>query len=136
MLVYSFDQLRALAASYLSLQERLDAIAAAYASFPYKKLPGKQYATHGFLRRFNTMHHCIERVFEMLPPEPDERPADAVLLDTAVYIRSFVMNVFGALDNLAWIWVSEKSLKIGRRDIGLNVSNAAPVINDRAKIER
>jgi ATP-dependent DNA ligase len=42
-----------------------------------------------------------------------------VLLDTAVYIQSFVMNVFGALDILAWIWVSEKTLEIGRRDIGL-----------------
>jgi hypothetical protein len=117
--VYTLDQLRALAASYATLQERLDAIATAYASFPYKTLPGRQYATHGFLRRFNTMHHCIERVFEILPPKQDERPANAVLLDTAVYIQSFVMNVFGALNNLAWIWVSEKTLKIGRRDIGL-----------------
>ncbi len=29
------------------------------------------------------------------------------------------MNVFGALDNLAWIWVSEKPLKVARRQIGL-----------------
>ena len=29
------------------------------------------------------------------------------------------MNVFGALDNLAWIWVSEKPLKVGRKQIGL-----------------
>jgi hypothetical protein len=43
------------------------------------------------------MHHCIERVFEILPPERDERPADAVLLDTAVYIQSFVMNVSARL---------------------------------------
>jgi hypothetical protein len=57
MPVFALDQLRALAASYATLQERLDAIATAYASCPYKTLPGKQYATHGFLRRFNTMHH-------------------------------------------------------------------------------
>ena len=29
------------------------------------------------------------------------------------------MNLFGALDNLAWIWVSEKPLKVGKREIGL-----------------
>lgn len=29
------------------------------------------------------------------------------------------MNVFGALDNLAWIWVSEKSLAIDQMKIGL-----------------
>jgi hypothetical protein len=119
MPVFTLDQLRALAASYATLQERLDAIATAYASFPYKTLPGNQYATHGFLRRFDTMHHCIEKVFEILPPEQDQRPTNTVLLDTAAYIQSFVMNVFGALDNLAWILVSEKPLKIGRRDIGL-----------------
>ena len=119
MPIFTLDQLRALITSYATLQERLDAIATAYASFPYKTLPGKQYATRGFLRRFNTMHHCIERVFELLPPERDKRPADVVLLDAAVYIQSFVMNAFGAVDNLAWIWVSEKSLKIGRMEIGL-----------------
>ena len=60
------------------------------------------------------MHHCIERVFAMLPREQGERPADPVLLDATVYIQSFVMNVFGALDNLAWIWVSERPLMVGK----------------------
>jgi hypothetical protein len=68
------------------------------------------------LRRFNTMHHCIERVFEILPPEQDKRPADAVLLDTAVYIQSFIMNVFGALDNLAWIWVGASAIPVGDKE--------------------
>ena len=53
------------------------------------------------------MHHCIERVFEILPPEQDERPSDRILFGATVFIQSFVMNIFGALDNLAWIWVSE-----------------------------
>jgi hypothetical protein len=119
MLVFAAKDLRALADSYATLQERLDALLDPYASFPYETHPGNQYATHGFLRRFNTMHHCIERVFAILPPEQDKRPANAVLLDTAVYIQSIVMNVFGALDNLTWIWVSEKPLKVGRRQIGL-----------------
>jgi hypothetical protein len=29
------------------------------------------------------------------------------------------MNVFGALDNLAWIWVSEKPLAVDRIETGL-----------------
>jgi hypothetical protein len=65
------------------------------------------------------MHHCIERVFAILPPEADQRPPDPVLFDTTAFIQSFVMNVFGALDNLAWIWVSEKMLKVPRKQIGL-----------------
>jgi hypothetical protein len=38
MPIFTLDQLRALAASYATLQERLDTIATAYASFPYKTL--------------------------------------------------------------------------------------------------
>lgn len=87
MPIFDPDQLRTLAASYSALQRRLDSVAEAYAFFPYKTQQGGQYATHGFLRRFNTMHRCIERVFAMLPPEQDERPADPVLLDAAVYIQ-------------------------------------------------
>jgi hypothetical protein len=43
-------------------------IVTTYTSFPYKTLPGRKYARHGFLRRFNVTHHCIERVFEMPSP--------------------------------------------------------------------
>ena len=68
MAVFAAADLRALSDSYATLQRRLDLLAEAYAFFPYKTQDGKQYATHGFLRRFNTMHHCIERVFAILPP--------------------------------------------------------------------
>ncbi len=116
---FSPRDLQALADSYATLQGRLNSLAEAYAFFPYKSQAGKNYSTQGFLRRFHTMHHCIERVFEILPPEQDERPSDRILFGATVFIQSFVMNIFGALDNLAWIWVSEKPLKVGKREIGL-----------------
>ena len=67
-LVFSTTDLSALSDGYATLQPRLDALADAYAFFPYKTQDGKQYATHGFLRRFSTMHHCIERVFPSCRP--------------------------------------------------------------------
>jgi hypothetical protein len=112
MPVFNPRDLRALRDSYATLQGRLDTLADAYASFPYRTKAGRDYAAQGFLRHFNTMHHCIERVFEILPPEQDERPSDAILYDATVFIQSFVMNTFGALDNLARIWVSEKPIKL------------------------
>jgi hypothetical protein len=111
--------LHALHNAYATLQIRLDALANAYASHSYKTEAGLQYATHGFLRRFSLMHHCVERVFEIIPPEVDEKPPDAILFDATAFIQSFVMNTFGALDNLAWIWVSEKPLTLTRNKIGL-----------------
>jgi hypothetical protein len=65
------------------------------------------------------MQHCTERIFEILPPEQDKKPSDPTLYDATVFIQSFVMNTFGALDNLARIWVSEKSLNIGKKQTGL-----------------
>lgn len=61
---FSPRDLQALADSYATLQGRLNSLAEAYAFFPYKSQAGKNYSTQGFLRRFHTMHHCIERVFE------------------------------------------------------------------------
>lgn len=116
---FSPDHLRALAEGYATLQGGLDALAESYAFFSYKTPSGREYATHGFLRRFNTMRHCIERVFAILPPEQDQRPSDAVLFDATIFLQAFIMKLFGALDNLAWIWVSEKPLRVGRRRVGL-----------------
>lgn len=62
---FSPRDLQALADSYATLQGRLNSLAEAYAFFPYKSQAGKNYSTQGFLRRFHTMHHCIERVFEI-----------------------------------------------------------------------
>jgi hypothetical protein len=111
--------LLALAGNYETLQRRFDALADAYAHFPYQTKGGKEYATHGYLRRFSTMHHCIERVFELLPPELAALPDQGVLMDATICIQAFVMNVFGALDNLAWIWVGERPLNVGKMEVGL-----------------
>jgi hypothetical protein len=123
--MFTAESLRVLADSYATLQRRFDALAEAYALYEYRTKPGKEYATHGFLRRFSTMQHCIERVFDLLPPELDELPKQAILMDATVCIQAFVMNVFGALDNLAWIWVSERELGIGKMQVGLGPKYAA-----------
>jgi hypothetical protein len=119
MPVFFPHNLNALYAGYASLQGRLDAIATGYLSTPYKTKAGREFTTHGFLRRFSLMHHCVERLFEIIPPEQTEKPPDHILFDATAFIQSFVMNTFGALDNLAWVWVSEKPLKLGKREIGL-----------------
>ena len=67
----------------------------------------------------------IDRVFEKLPPELEEIPARNDIIDATSAIHSFVINAFGALDNLAWMWVFEKNVKdkngkeLDRRKVGL-----------------
>lgn len=119
MPMFSPDVLQTLAENYASLQERNNGLAELYAIFQYKTERGKEYATHGYLRRVSTLKRCIERVFNLLPPEKDALPEHNDLIDATISIQAFVMNVFGALDNLAWIWASELPLEVRALKTGL-----------------
>jgi hypothetical protein len=47
----------------------------------------------------------------MIPPERADIPSRDELTDATINIQTFVFNVFGGIDNLAWIWVWEKGQK-------------------------
>jgi hypothetical protein len=48
-------------------------------------------------------------------------PNRNVLHDAQINIQAFIANVYGCIDNLAWVWVHEGGLekKIGRMRVGL-----------------
>lgn len=72
---------------------------------------------HGFLRRLSFIEHCAEKVFELVPPDCVDPTQDA-LRDTSAFLHSFIINTFGAIDNLAWLWVREAQIVDGRgRDL-------------------
>jgi hypothetical protein len=77
----------------------------------YKRERGAEYAIQGFCRRLDTLVRSINRVYELLPPDQEEIPENDVAVDAAIAIQAFMMNAFGCLDNLAWIWVYEKAIK-------------------------
>lgn len=85
-----------------------------YLTRQYQTTKGQEFAQHGFCRRLKLMVHCLESVYRALPPETTAVPLDEQVLECTVNLQSFLINVFGALDNLAWILVSEK--KITRPD--------------------
>ena len=67
--MFAPEDLRTLAENYASLRARNNALVESYAGFQYKTERGFEHATHGYLRRFDTMTRCVERVFELLSPE-------------------------------------------------------------------
>lgn len=69
-----------------------------------------EYVNHGFLRRFRTLKRCIENVWRLCPPDIITVPSDDVRKDTEINLQSFVYNLFGCIDNLAWIWAKELQL--------------------------
>ncbi len=69
--------------------------------------------------------HCLKRIFETLPPNSDTLPTREAVHDAEAFLQSFLINCYGALDNLAHIWVAESGLcapdgrPLGRYSIGL-----------------
>jgi hypothetical protein len=94
--IFSAIQLETLEERYATLYARYSALAGSYASFAFKTDPAREFATQGFLRRVSTTHHCIERMFNLIPLDRDIRPDKPTLMDATVCIQAFVMNVFGA----------------------------------------
>jgi hypothetical protein len=97
----------------------------AYFVYKYQHDRAREFAFNGFGRRVNILERCIDRVFSIIPPEQADLPDRNQLLDTDVHLHAFVFNTFGALDNLAWIWVYERlsgpdATQLDRRDIGLH----------------
>ena len=58
-----------------------------------------------------TITRAIDRVFTILPPEREDIPDRDEVTDATIAIESFVFNIAGCLDNLAWLWVCEKAVK-------------------------
>jgi hypothetical protein len=73
-----------------------------------------EYVRHGFVRRIGTLKRCIENVYSIYPPERSDKPSRDECLDMAINLQSFLFNVFGCVDNLAWIWVKEKPVNDSR----------------------
>jgi hypothetical protein len=71
----------------------------------------REHADHGFSRRLGSLARCIERVFEVLPPDRVDIPDRDETEDAALNIQAFVMNAFGCCENLAWIWVLERGIR-------------------------
>jgi hypothetical protein len=61
----------------------------------------------GFIRRTDTLRRCIASLFSLLPPDFEGLPTEERVKDAEIVLQSFVFNLFGCADNLAWIWVEE-----------------------------
>jgi hypothetical protein len=92
-----------------------------YVWYPFKNEQAREYAQQGFGRRVGTLQNCIKNVFRVVPPGTVKVPAKARLHNAQINIQAFVANVYGSIDNLAWIWVYERGLaeSISRKQVGL-----------------
>jgi hypothetical protein len=126
---YSEDALRQLAQEYTALNVKYARLFEAYVTLPLQNPRAHEFARHGFVRRIKIMVRCVVNVFNGIPPQRTELPSRDELTDATINIQSFVFNVFGAIDNLAWIWIAETGQKrtdgtrIPNSQIGLGPDN-------------
>ena len=66
-------------------------------------------AAHGIVRRLRLLSRCIEQVYSLIDPA-DDNPTKDEITDAAIFLQAFIINAFGAIDNLARLWVWEKGV--------------------------
>ncbi len=97
----------------------------AFIGHKFKNEQAKEYAHQGFSRRVGTLRRSLQNVFKIIPPGTIRVPPNEKLYDAQINLQSFVANVYGCTDNLAWVWVYERGLSksIERRRVGLRRSH-------------
>jgi hypothetical protein len=108
---FSHEVLEKIQTEYASLHQRYATLMFNYHNRKYRFPLSLEYAQHGFMRRLGSLIRCIENAFRILPPDRgDDPPTRNERIDATINVQSFVINTFGAIDNLAWIWVTETQL--------------------------
>ena len=81
----------------------------------------KEYLQHGFCRRLHVMSRCVDNIFALYPPDRVELLERDARYDLEISLHAFVSHLVGALDNLAWVFVFERSRhkEIRRSDVGI-----------------
>ena len=93
-----------------SIKHRADHLVLSYSGHRFKNQEAREFAQHGFLRRIGTLRRCIENIFKIIRPNARKIPDRATLYDAQINVQSFIANVYGSVDNLAWVWVHERGL--------------------------
>ncbi|MBS7808872.1 hypothetical protein [Variovorax sp. PCZ-1] len=68
------------------------------------------YLNEGFGRRVSILKHCLANIYRQFPPDTSSRLTKEALHDVEIALHAFVMNLYGAFDNLAWAFVIRHDL--------------------------
>lgn len=134
---FSEQAINRLAADYARIEPRYQELRFAYVRHPWHTDRGREFAVNGFARRLQSLHRSLANVFELLPPERDEIPDNDTRHNAELQVHASMFHVFGAADNLAWIWVSERNIThnngapLPNRAIGIRKTHVVRSFSDR-----
>lgn len=99
------------------------------ASYEARSADAREFILQGVGRRWRILHNCIKNVFAIFPLD---RVASLDFDESAqlcISLHAYFINLFGALDNLAWTLVSERQANIPRRSIGLYAQRTQAIMS-------
>ena len=107
---FSKSELIKLEEAYAEIDNIFESLLVTYCMRRYASSHAKEFALHGFARRMKTMKRCIDNIYRICPPHNERKLASDNLNDLVINLQAFVLNVYGCLDNLAWVWSKESGL--------------------------
>jgi hypothetical protein len=107
---YSDKEIKLLEDERAHLRERRIQLQERFTRHQFRNTQADDFAKYGFGRRLLTLVRCIENTFAVIPPELEGVPTLYETQDVMIQVQAFIFNVFGCLDNLAWIWVLERNV--------------------------
>jgi hypothetical protein len=87
-----------------------------------KNQRARVFLQQGVLRRLSIIERCVLKIYQIFPPDRTKFLSEDELDDIVINLRAFVVDVYGILDNLAWVCVLEGAmpdLEKNRLKIGL-----------------
>lgn len=79
----------------------------------------KKYMLHGVARRLGFIRRCANRIFESFPPSQITPLDRETLEDINIHLHAFILHGNALQDNLAWVYVKEFEVDVGRHDVSL-----------------
>jgi len=122
---YDYEALTKLDEAYQSLDFEKNELLLNFTQFPFSSDTAREFAHHGFLRRVGILNKCIHNIFSITPADQVARISSEQANDVSINLQAFVVNIFGCLDNIAWVWVHHKQIKIDKKQVGLKPKHTA-----------
>jgi hypothetical protein len=81
----------------------------------------KEYLFHGAARRLDVIERCVENIYSIFPLRRKKLLCRNELKDIDINLHAFFINIFGLLDNMAWVIMYEnnESEVIDKMNVGL-----------------
>lgn len=110
-MTYTEEQVQKLVESLGRVDQNYQSFLKTYGNGKPYKSSADEFLKHGFLRRIIILKRCIDNIYSVCPISQDRKLSNEKRIDVEINLHAFVINTYGCLDNLAWIWVKQEKIK-------------------------